>query len=108
MLDELAAMMLVLGAFLAVVVQLYAIGSGWDRKGWHFHALWQFQMLGVMGAFLTGDAFNLFVFFEVLLIASYGLMIHGGGPLRLRAGAICHHQPARPTFSWPRWGRFMR
>ncbi|WBU56468.1 monovalent cation/H+ antiporter subunit D [Paracoccus sediminicola] len=86
MLDELAAMMLVLGAFLAVVVQLYAIGSGWDRKGWHFHALWQFQMMGVMGAFLTGDAFNLFVFFEVLLIASYGLMIHGGGPLRLRAG----------------------
>ncbi|MFV0293635.1 MAG: monovalent cation/H+ antiporter subunit D [Paracoccus sp. (in: a-proteobacteria)] len=86
MLDRLAAMMLVLTAFLGFVVQLYAIGSGWDRKGWHFHALWQFQMMGVMGAFLTGDAFNLFVFFEVLLIASYGLMIHGGGPLRLRAG----------------------
>ncbi len=86
MLDRLAALMLVLGAFLALVVQLYAIGSGWDRKGWHFHALWQFQMMGVMGAFLTGDAFNLFVFFEVLLIASYGLMIHGGGALRLRAG----------------------
>ena len=86
MLDRLAALMLVLTAFLGLVVQLYAIGSGWDRKGWHFHALWQFQMMGVMGAFLTGDAFNLFVFFEVLLIASYGLMIHGGGPLRLRAG----------------------
>ena len=86
MLDRLAALMLVLGAFLGLVVQLYGIGSGWDRKGWHFHALWQFQMMGVMGAFLTGDAFNLFVFFEVLLIASYGLMIHGGGALRLRAG----------------------
>ncbi|MFV0411098.1 MAG: monovalent cation/H+ antiporter subunit D [Paracoccus sp. (in: a-proteobacteria)] len=86
MLDRLAALMLVLAAFLGLIVQLYAIGSGWDRKGWHFHALWQFQMMGVMGAFLTGDAFNLFVFFEVLLIASYGLMIHGGGPLRLRAG----------------------
>ncbi|MFD1794998.1 monovalent cation/H+ antiporter subunit D [Paracoccus aurantiacus] len=86
MLDRLAALMLVLGAFLGLVVQLYGIGSGWDRKGWHFHALWQFQMMGVMGAFLTGDAFNLFVFFEVLLIASYGLMIHGGGGLRLRAG----------------------
>lgn len=85
-LDRLAAMMMVLTAFLGVVVQLYAIGSGWDRKGWHFHALWQFQMMGLTGAFLTGDAFNLFVFFEVLLIASYGLMIHGGGSLRLRSG----------------------
>ncbi|MDP5308230.1 monovalent cation/H+ antiporter subunit D [Paracoccus spongiarum] len=86
MLDRLAALMLLLSAVLALVVQLYGIGSGWDRKGWHFHALWMFQMMGLNGAFLTGDAFNLFVFFEVLLIASYGLMIHGGGPMRLRAG----------------------
>ena len=86
MLDRLAAMMLLLAGVLALAVQLYAFGSGWDRKGWHFHALWMFQMMGLNGAFLTGDAFNLFVFFEVLLIASYGLMIHGGGPMRLRAG----------------------
>jgi len=86
MLDRLSALMVALTATLALAVQLYAFGSGWDRKGWHFHALWQFQLMGVCGAFLTGDAFNLFVFFEVLLIASYGLMIHGGGPMRLRAG----------------------
>jgi multicomponent K+:H+ antiporter subunit D len=86
MLDRLAAMMLLLTALLALIVQLYGIGSGWDRKGWHFHSLWLFQLMGVNGAFLTGDAFNLFVFFEILLIASYGLMIHGGGPMRLRAG----------------------
>jgi multicomponent K+:H+ antiporter subunit D len=42
--------------------------------------------MGIAGAFLTGDAFNLFVFFEVLLIASYGLMVHGGGEARIRAG----------------------
>lgn len=42
--------------------------------------------MGILGAFLTGDLFNLFVFFEVLLIASYGLMIHAGGNARLRAG----------------------
>ncbi|MFV0386783.1 monovalent cation/H+ antiporter subunit D [Paracoccus sp. (in: a-proteobacteria)] len=86
MLDRLAALMLLLTSVLAVSVQLYGMGSGWDRKGWHFHALWMFQLMGLNGAFVTGDAFNLFVFFEILLIASYGLMIHGGGPMRLRAG----------------------
>jgi len=85
-LDRLSALMIVLTAVLALVVLLYVIGTGWDTKGRHFHALFQFQLMGVMGAFLTGDAFNLFVFFEVLLIASYGLMIHGGGARRLRAG----------------------
>ncbi|MEM0937654.1 MAG: monovalent cation/H+ antiporter subunit D [Pseudomonadota bacterium] len=85
-LDRLSAMMLVLTALLGVIVTLYAIGSKWDRRGWHFHALFAFQIMGVNGAFLTGDAFNLFVFFEVLLIASYGLMIHSGGAYRLRAG----------------------
>ena len=85
-LDRLSAMMVLLTALLALAVVLYAIGSGWDKRGNHFHALFQFQLMGIFGAFLTGDAFNLFVFFEVLLIASYGLMIHGGGAPRLRAG----------------------
>ncbi len=85
-LDRLSALMVMLTAVLALIVLLYAIGTGWDTRGRHFHALFQFQLMGIMGAFLTGDAFNLFVFFEVLLIASYGLMIHGGGPVRLRAG----------------------
>src|SRR3546814_12178407 len=57
-----------------------------SRRGWHFHPLFQFQLLGLNGAFLTGDLFNLFVFFEVLLIASYGLILHGQGKERLKAG----------------------
>ena len=84
-LDRLSTTMLVLTAGLALAVLLYAI-AGWDRGGRHFHALFHFQLLGLNGAFLTGDLFNLFVFFEVMLIASYGLMLHGGGPKRLRAG----------------------
>jgi multicomponent K+:H+ antiporter subunit D len=84
-LDRLAATMLLLTAMLAFGVVVAAI-SEWDMRGRHFHALFQFQLLGINGAFLTGDLFNLFVFFEVLLIASYGLMLHGGGPRRLKAG----------------------
>ena len=84
--DRLSTMMVLLMSVLALAVLLYAIGSGWDAGGQHFHALFQFQIMGIMGAFLTGDLFNLFVFFEVLLIASYGLMIHSGGNVRLRAG----------------------
>src|SRR3546814_20539010 len=78
--------MVLLTSLLAVAVVIYAISSGWDKRGRHFHALFQFQLMGINGAFLTGDVFNLFVFFEVLLIASSGLMLHGGGTARLQAG----------------------
>ena len=84
--DRLSTMMVLLTSCLAFFVLLYAVGSGWDNRGNHFHALFQFQLMGILGAFLTGDLFNLFVFFEVLLIASYGLMIHAGGNARLKAG----------------------
>ncbi|WP_054008268.1 monovalent cation/H+ antiporter subunit D [Cypionkella psychrotolerans] len=85
-LDRLSALMLLLTATLALIVLIHTIRTGWDTKGRHFHALYLFQLMGLNGAFLTGDAFNLFVFFEVLLIASYGLMVHGGGEARIRAG----------------------
>jgi multicomponent K+:H+ antiporter subunit D len=85
-LDRLSAIMVLLTATLALLVLLHAIATDWDKKGRHFHALFQFQLMGICGAFLTGDVFNLFVFFEVLLIASYGLMMHGGGRDRMRAG----------------------
>lgn len=84
-LDRLSAMMVLLTACLATVVQLYAM-SGWDKRGNHFYSMLHVLLMGVNGAFLTGDLFNLFVFFELLLIASYGLMVHGGGPTRFKAG----------------------
>jgi len=83
--DRLAALMLVLTAVVALAALGYA-SRGWDARGRHFHALFQFQLAGLNGAFLTGDLFNLFVFFEVLLIASYALLVHGLGAARLRAG----------------------
>ena len=84
-LDRLSAVMLTLSAFTGLFVLLYSF-AGADLKGKHFHSLFQFQLMGINGAFLTGDLFNLFVFFEILLIASYGLMVHGGGNQRLKAG----------------------
>jgi multicomponent K+:H+ antiporter subunit D len=83
--DRLSAMMLVLTATIALPVLVYA-GGGWDSHGRHFHPLFQFQLMGLNGAFVTGDLFNLFVFFEILLIASYVLMMHGQGRERFRVG----------------------
>jgi len=83
-LDRLSAIMLMLTAVLAVPALLYSV-AGADAKGRGFHALFQLQLAGLNGAFLTGDIFNLFVFFEILLAASYGLLAHGGGSQRARA-----------------------
>ena len=83
--DRLAAWMLITTTLLALFALLYGI-RGIDSNGRHFHVLFQLQLFGLNGAFLTGDLFNLFVFFEILLLASYGLLLHGHGRLRTRAG----------------------
>jgi multicomponent K+:H+ antiporter subunit D len=84
-LDRLSALMVMLTSILALPAIVFAMAR-WDRRGQHFHSLFQFLLMGLNGAFLTGDLFNLFVFFEVLLAASYGLALHGSGTLRVRAG----------------------
>tara|TARA_B100000749_G_scaffold65262_1_gene48515 strand:- start:1381 stop:2889 length:1509 start_codon:yes stop_codon:yes gene_type:complete len=84
-LDRLSALLLMVTAVLASGAVLYSV-RGDDIMGRNFHALFQFQLMGINGAFLTGDLFNLFVFFEILLIASYALLLHGAGSARVRAG----------------------
>lgn len=84
-LDRLSALMVLLTALLALGAVVFAC-AGDDEKGSNFHGLFQLQLMGINGAFLTGDLFNLFVFFEVLLLASYALLMHGGGKARIQAG----------------------
>ncbi len=83
--DRLSAMMLLLSSAIGLASVLFAVAR-WDRAGVHFHPLFQIQLMGLNGAFLTADLFNLFVFFEVLLAASYGLLLHGSGRARVSAG----------------------
>lgn len=82
--DRLSSLLVLLTSVLGLASILYAC-AGDDRTGSYFHPLVLFQIMGINGAFLTGDAFNLFVFFEVLLIASYALLIHGGGKQKTQA-----------------------
>lgn len=82
--DRLSTLMVLLTSVLSLGALLYAC-AGDDNDGMYFHPLFMFLIMGVNGAFLTGDIFNLFVFFEVLLISSYALLIHGGGKQKTKA-----------------------
>lgn len=84
-LDRLTALMLVLTYILALAALVFS-AARWHRAGVHFHTLFQLQLMGLSGAFLTADLFNLFVFFEIMLAASYGLLLHGSGRTRIQAG----------------------
>ncbi len=85
--DRLTSVMLLLTAGTACAVLLYEAAAP-DRRldGLPFFPLFHFLLMGLDGAFVTGDLFNLFVFFEVLLIASYALATLGASARQLRAG----------------------
>jgi multicomponent K+:H+ antiporter subunit D len=82
--DQLSTLMVALTAALAMGAVIFS-AARWHRAGPQFNSLFQLLLIGLNGAFLTGDLFNLFVFFEVLLAASYGLALHGSGKTRVKA-----------------------
>lgn len=85
--DLFSAAMVVITGLMAVAVSVYALAAGArERERAGFHPLYHGLLLGVCGAFLTGDLFNLYVWFEILLIASFGLLVQGGTRAQLDAG----------------------
>ncbi|MEJ6392629.1 Na+/H+ antiporter subunit D [Gymnodinialimonas sp. 2305UL16-5] len=85
--DLLSAVMVVITGITGLAVAVYALADVDERKEQlGYHALYQVLLAGVCGAFLTGDLFNLYVWFEVMLIASFGLLILGGTKAQLDGG----------------------
>ncbi len=84
--DKLSITLVLLTSLLGLAALWYAVKSDSDSRGENFHVLFHLQIFGINGAFLTGDLFNLFVFFEILLLASYALLLHGHGKKRARFG----------------------
>lgn len=84
--DRLAAAMVLITAIMAVVVSLYQLSDPHNDRRPLFHPLYHGLLLGVCGAFLTGDIFNLYVWFEIMLISSFGLLVIDGSKEQLDAG----------------------
>ncbi|PLS15681.1 Na+/H+ antiporter subunit D [Bacillus sp. M6-12] len=83
--DMLAALLVLTTSLVGTAVLLYSFrGIGQEREKFYFYSIFQFLLVGVNGAFLTGDIFNLFVFFEVMLMASYVLLVLGGTKAQLQ------------------------
>lgn len=86
--DMFGAIMVLLGALTGMAVSVYSLGSiDHRRESYYYYPLMQTLMMGVSGAFLTGDLFNLYVWFEVMLISSFALLSLGGERAQLE-GAI--------------------
>jgi multicomponent Na+:H+ antiporter subunit D len=78
--DSLSAIMVVLAGLIGAAVQVFALASvDPQRERFGFYPLYQVLLMGVCGAFLTGDLFNMYVWFEVMLMSSFVLMALGSG-----------------------------
>ncbi|WP_202080728.1 Na+/H+ antiporter subunit D [Caldalkalibacillus salinus] len=83
--DMFAALLVLTTSIVALCCSWFAFSSiGKEREKFYFYPMFQFLIVGVSGSFLTGDLFNLFVFFEVMLISSYVMIGIGGTKRQLR------------------------
>lgn len=83
--DMFAALLVLIGAIVGAACLFFSFASiGEERERFYYYPFFHFLLTGVFGSFLTGDLFNLFVCFEVLLVASYALIVLGGFKGQLR------------------------
>ncbi len=85
--DMLSAVMVLMTGIMGLLVTVYSLGDitqPLQRSG--YYALYHVLLAGVAGAFLTGDIFNLYVWFEVMLMASFGLIVLGGSKAQMDGG----------------------
>ena len=85
--DLLSSVMVVLTALVGLAVAIYSIATVDERQiSFGYFSFVQVLLTGVCGAFLTGDLFNLYVWFEVMLMASFVLLVLGGEPPQVEGG----------------------
>jgi len=83
--DRLSVIMVTLCSILALPVLIFSLAY-WYKMGVYYLTTFQFLIMGINGAFLTADLFNLFVFFEILLAGSYGLVLHASDFPKVKSG----------------------
>lgn len=85
--DTLSTTLVLLTSIVAVAVSMFStVGISKKRMLYGYFPIFHFLILGLIGAFLTGDIFNLYVFFEVIIISSFVLMTLGGRKAQLEGG----------------------
>ena len=101
--DLFSAIMVVLAGVVGLAVVLFPARRGRGREAFGYYPLVHVLLLGVCGAFLTGDLFNLYVWFEVMLMASFVLLALGGERPQLHGGIkYVTLNLVSPSCSWPR------